>query len=175
VGCRACWQSERAADAQAINSRDIPGFFLRTQEQGAAVIEAIGSAHAALQFDIYHCQVAQGDVTRRLETLMPPIAHIPIADAAARNEPGSGEIAWDTVFRHVDELGYRAWVGCEYQPAREPFPAWDGEDTTAFSGISRPRLPIHPPAFRQITPGRQGKDMLSGDVMYLTFPTSKSF
>jgi hydroxypyruvate isomerase len=119
------WAAELAEKAnvrltlEAINPRDIPGFFLQTQEQGAAVIEAIGSPHVALQFDVYHCQVAQGDVTRRLETLMPLIAHIQIADAPARNEPGSGEIAWDTVFRRIDELRYKGWVGCEYQPARD--------------------------------------------------------
>jgi hydroxypyruvate isomerase len=119
------WAAEHAAKAnvrltlEAINSRDMPGFFLQTQEQGAAVIEAIGCAHVGLQFDVYHCQVAQGDVTRRLESLMPLIAHIQIADSPARNEPGSGEIAWETVFRRIDELGYAGWVGCEYQPARD--------------------------------------------------------
>jgi hydroxypyruvate isomerase len=102
---------------ESINQRDVPGFFLRTQEEGAAVIEAVGSPQVALQFDVYHCQVAQGDVSRRLETLLPLIAHIQVADAPARNEPGTGEIAWDHVFRRIDELGYDGWVGCEYRPA----------------------------------------------------------
>jgi hydroxypyruvate isomerase len=104
---------------ESINQRDVPGFFLRTQEEGAAVIEAVGSPQVALQFDVYHCQVAQGDVTRRLETLLPLIAHIQVADAPARNEPGTGEIAWDHVFRRIDELGYDGWVGCEYRPAHD--------------------------------------------------------
>ncbi len=104
---------------EAINQRDIPGFFLRTQEQGAALVEAIGTDCVGLQFDIYHCQVAQGDITRRMEKLMPLIAHMQLADAPGRNEPGTGEIAWDYVFRRIDELDYRGWIGCEYRPLGE--------------------------------------------------------
>jgi hydroxypyruvate isomerase len=102
---------------EPINQRDMPGFFLQTQEQGAAVVEAVGRDRLGLQFDIYHCQVTEGDVTKRMEALMPAIAHIQIADVPARNEPGTGEIGWEFVFRRIDELGYRGWVGCEYRPA----------------------------------------------------------
>jgi len=97
----------------------MPGFFLRTQEQGAAVVEAIGRDRLGLQFDVYHCQVTQGDITTRMEQLMPVIAHIQIADVPARNEPGTGEIGWAFVLRRIDELGYHGWVGCEYRPAGE--------------------------------------------------------
>ena len=119
------WAADQAAPAavklilEPINQHDVPGFFLRTQEEGAAVVEAIGRDRIGLQFDIYHCQVAQGDVTRRMEALMPVIAHMQVADVPGRNEPGTGEIAWDYVFRRVDELGYAGWVGCEYRPATE--------------------------------------------------------
>jgi hydroxypyruvate isomerase len=104
---------------EPINQRDMPGFFLRTQEQGAAVVEAIGRDRLGLQFDVYHCQVTQGDITTRMEQLMPVIAHIQIADVPARNEPGTGEIGWAFVLRRIDELGYHGWVGCEYRPAGE--------------------------------------------------------
>jgi hydroxypyruvate isomerase len=49
-----------------------------------------------------------------METLMHLITHIQIADAPARNEPGTGEIAWDYVFRRIDKQGYQGWVSCEY-------------------------------------------------------------
>ncbi|HTO67643.1 MAG TPA: TIM barrel protein [Bradyrhizobium sp.] len=118
------WAAEQAKTAgvklalEAINQRDVPGFFLRTQEQGAAVIAAIGAEQVGLQFDIYHCQVTQGDVTRRLEKLMPLIVHMQVADVPARNEPGTGEIAWDYVFTTIERLGYAGWIGCEYRPAQ---------------------------------------------------------
>ena len=117
------WAAEQAAAAgvlavvEPINQRDIPGYLLKTQEEGAALVEAIGRDRLGLQFDIYHCQIAQGDLTKRMERLMPLIAHMQLADVPQRNEPGSGEINWEFVFRRIDELGYKGWIGCEYRPA----------------------------------------------------------
>ena len=119
------WAAEQAHAAgiklviEPINHRDMPGFHLNTMAQGAAVIEAIGADRVGLQFDAYHCQVTEGDVTKRLEAFMPVIAHIQIADVPARNEPGTGEIGWEFVFKRIDSLGYDGWVGCEYRPAGE--------------------------------------------------------
>src|SRR5438270_9836115 len=96
--------------------RDAPGYLLNTQEQGAAIVAAIGRDRIGLQFDVYHCQTAQGDVTARLEKLMPFIAHVQLADVPGRHEPGTGEIGWEFLFRRIDELGYAGWVGCEYAP-----------------------------------------------------------
>ncbi|HST76057.1 MAG TPA: 2-oxo-tetronate isomerase [Acetobacteraceae bacterium] len=119
------WAGEQAKAAdvriviEPINHRDMPGYFLHTEAQGAAVVEAIGRDRLGLQFDVYHCQITEGDVTKRMETFMPVIAHMQIADVPARNEPGTGEIGWEFVFRRMDELGYQGWVGCEYRPAGE--------------------------------------------------------
>ena len=117
------WAAEQAASRnvtivlEPINHRDMPGFFLNTMAQGAAVIEALGRDRVGLQFDVYHCQVTEGDITKRMAALMPLIAHMQIADVPARNEPGTGEIGWRFVFAEMDRLGYTGWVGCEYRPA----------------------------------------------------------
>jgi hydroxypyruvate isomerase len=116
------WAAEQAKPAgvrlviEPINHRDMPGYFLNTQAQGAAIVEAIGRDRLGLQFDVYHVQVTEGDITKRMEQFMPLIAHMQIADVPARNEPGTGEIGWSYVFRRMDELGYQGWVGCEYRP-----------------------------------------------------------
>ena len=34
-----------------------------------------------------------------------------------RHEPGTGEIGWEFLFGRIEALGYRGWIGCEYQPA----------------------------------------------------------
>ena len=119
------WAGEQAHAAgvklviEPINHRDMPGFHLNTMAQGAALVDAIGRDRLGLQFDIYHCQVTEGDVTKRMETFMPVIAHMQLADVPARNEPGTGELGWEFIFRRIDELGYRGWLGCEYRPAGE--------------------------------------------------------
>lgn len=119
------WAGEQALAAgrriaiEPINHRDMPGYHLNTMAQGAAIVEAIGRDRLGLQFDIYHCQVTEGDITKRMEALLPVIAHMQVADVPARNEPGTGEIGWDYVFKRIDALGYQGWVGCEYRPAGE--------------------------------------------------------
>jgi hydroxypyruvate isomerase len=117
------WAGEQALAAgiklaiEPINHRDMPGYFLHTEAQGAAVVEAIGCDRIGLQFDVYHCQTTEGDITKRIEQHLPLIVHMQIADVPARNEPGTGEIGWRHVFRRIDELGYGGWVGLEYRPA----------------------------------------------------------
>ncbi len=116
------WAAERAQTAgikltiEPLNPRDAPGYLLRTQEQGAAIVAAIGRDRIRLQFDIYHCQTAQGDVTTRLEKLLPAIEHMQLADVPGRHEPGTGEINYPFLFDRLDELGYTGWGGCEYAP-----------------------------------------------------------
>ncbi len=117
------WATELAHPAgvkliiEPINHRDMPGYHLNTMAQGAAVIEAIGRDRLGLQFDLYHCQITEGDITRRVERHLPIIAHMQLADVPDRHEPGTGEIAWDYVLPRIDALGYKGWIGCEYRPA----------------------------------------------------------
>jgi len=117
------WAAEQAHQAgrrlalEPINHRDMPGYHLNTMAQGAAVVDALGIERVGLQFDIYHCQTTEGDVTKRMAALIDRIVHMQIADVPARNEPGTGEIGWEFVFRQIDALGYQGFVGCEYRPA----------------------------------------------------------
>jgi hydroxypyruvate isomerase len=104
---------------EPINHRDIPGYFLNTTDQAAAIIRALGPERIGMQFDLYHCQVTEGDLVRRVEKHLPLIAHMQVADTPGRHEPGTGEVNWPFVFRRIDELGYRGWIGCEYRPAGE--------------------------------------------------------
>lgn len=122
------WAADQATTAgvrvaiEPINQWDMPGYFLRTTAQAAAVCEALGADRVGLQLDLYHCQVSEGDLTRHMQALMPITAHVQIADVPGRHEPGTGEIAWDWIFRQLDKLGYKGWVGCEYRPAAGTIP-----------------------------------------------------
>ncbi|UXI04519.1 hydroxypyruvate isomerase [Photobacterium sp. TY1-4] len=101
---------------EAINTRDIPGFFLNTTAQGKAIIAEVGSANLSLQYDIYHMQIMEGDLAITLQENLGQIAHVQLADNPGRHEPGTGEINYPFVLSHLDLLGYAGWVGCEYKP-----------------------------------------------------------
>ena len=101
---------------EPINTTDIPGFFLRGTEQAAQLVSDVRSSNLFIQYDIYHMQVMEGDIARSLQKHLSRIAHVQLADNPGRNEPGTGEINYPFLFRHLDALGYRGWVGCEYKP-----------------------------------------------------------
>jgi hydroxypyruvate isomerase len=101
---------------EPINTIDIPGFFLSRTEQAVQIIADVRSSNLFVQYDIYHMQVMEGDIARRLQRHLPQIAHVQLADNPGRNEPGTGEINYPFLFRHLDAIGYRGWIGCEYKP-----------------------------------------------------------
>jgi len=101
---------------EPINTRDIPGFFLNYTKQAKAIIEEVGSDNLFIQYDIYHMQIMEGDLARTIEANLPQIAHVQLADNPGRNEPGTGEINYEFLFRYLDSIGYAGWVGCEYKP-----------------------------------------------------------
>lgn len=103
---------------EPINTRvDVPGYLLDSTRLALECIAATGRPNVRLQYDVYHMQIMEGDLARSMERLLPHIGHVQVADNPGRHEPGSGEIAFDFLFRRLDELEYDGWVGCEYLPA----------------------------------------------------------
>ncbi len=102
--------------AEAINTRDMPGFHLTGTKQSMALFDEVGADDIFLQYDIYHMQIMEGDLTPTIRALLPRIKHIQLADNPGRGEPGTGEINYPFVLNAIDEAGYIGWVGCEYKP-----------------------------------------------------------
>ncbi len=101
---------------EPINTRTVPGFYLTTSRQALDVLDAAGADNAFLQYDIFHMQIMEGDLAQTIARLLPRIGHMQLADVPDRHEPGSGEINFDFLLPHIDRLGYRGWMGCEYLP-----------------------------------------------------------
>ena len=102
---------------EAINTIDIPGYSVFRTNQSRAAVEATGADNVKVQYDIYHMQIMEGDVTRAIEANLDVIGHFQLADNPGRHEPGTGEINYDFLLPHIDSLGYEGWIGCEYAPA----------------------------------------------------------
>ncbi|MCC4798576.1 hydroxypyruvate isomerase [Enterovibrio norvegicus] len=103
---------------EAINTRDIPGFFLTTTTQAQHIRKAVGSPNLFIQYDIYHMQIMEGDIARTMQENVKDIRHIQLADNPGRHEPGTGEINYHYLFTCIDDMEYDGWVGCEYKPKR---------------------------------------------------------
>ena len=101
---------------EPINTRSVPGFFLTGSRQAIDVLNAVGEGNARLQYDVFHMQIMEGDLARTVERLLGRIGHVQIADVPERHEPGTGEVNFDFLLRHLDAVGYSGWVGCEYNP-----------------------------------------------------------
>jgi hydroxypyruvate isomerase len=101
---------------EPLNAIDNPGYFLRTTAEALAIIDRVGEPNLALQLDLYHTQISEGDLERRIRALAGRYAHVQIAGNPHRNEPDTGEVRYDYLLPVLDEVGYAGWVGCEYRP-----------------------------------------------------------
>ncbi len=102
---------------EAINTRDMPGFYLNRTQQALDFVTEVGSDNLFLQYDIYHMQVMEGDLATTIEKNLKLIPHMQLADNPGRHEPGTGEINYPFLFEFIDRIGYAGWIGCEYKPA----------------------------------------------------------
>ncbi len=102
---------------EAINTRDIPGFYLNYSAQAFDIMHYANVANLAFQYDIYHMQIMEGDLAPTIERNLSKIGHMQLADTPGRHEPGSGEINYPFLFDFIDRIGYQGWIGCEYRPA----------------------------------------------------------
>ena len=101
---------------EPVNPFDIPGFFLTRTDEALALVRDVGSDNLYVQYDIYHAQRVEGELGNTLQKHLAQIGHIQLADNPGRNEPGTGEINYAWLFKHIDALGYTGYIGCEYKP-----------------------------------------------------------
>ncbi len=106
----------RTLVVEPVNDKDVAGFFLPTTTDALELLEEVGDPRVRLQFDVYHVQRMEGDVTPRLRALLDRIDHVQIADNPGRHQPGTGELNFAFLFEELDRLGYAGHVGLEYVP-----------------------------------------------------------
>ena len=101
---------------EPLNHYDVPGYFLTTTDQATTIIAAVGAPNLKLMFDCYHVQLMEGNLTHRLQALLPAIGHIQFASVPDRGPPDHGEIDYSHIFEVIAKLGYDAPLGAEYKP-----------------------------------------------------------
>lgn len=101
---------------EPLNVRDKPGYLVSRSDEIAEIVAEIGEPNVKLLFDVYHVQIMEGDLIRRLEKHRDVIGHVQIAAVPSRAEPDEGEVAYPAIFEALDAIGYRGLVGLEYKP-----------------------------------------------------------
>ncbi|MEM9577382.1 MAG: TIM barrel protein [Pseudomonadota bacterium] len=100
---------------EPLNSYDAPGYFLSTTRHAEEIIARVGATNLKLMFDCYHVQLMEGDLSHKLERLLPIIGHIQFARVPDRGPPEGGEVNYPHVFRLLDRLGWNGPLGAEYK------------------------------------------------------------
>ncbi|XP_060082459.1 putative hydroxypyruvate isomerase [Ylistrum balloti] len=102
---------------EPINNRlSIPKYFLTDIHKAVEYIKKIDHPNLKLQFDFFHIQIMDGNLTGNLKKYLPYIGHIQIAQVPDRGEPSDGEIDFKYIFKLLKEVGYDGYIGLEYNP-----------------------------------------------------------
>jgi hydroxypyruvate isomerase len=98
-----------------------PGYQGDHTEYCIDIINRVGSPNLKLLFDIYHVQIMDGDLIRRIRQHKDLIAHVHTAGNPGRGElDQKQEISYKPVMDALIEIGYQGFVGQEFIPTRNP-------------------------------------------------------
>ncbi len=93
---------------------DTPDLFLRHSSQAYAICKAVNSPSCKILFDIYHMQRNEGDLIKGIDRAYEEISYYQIGDNPGRNEPGTGEVNYKNIFKHLYNKGYKGMLGMEH-------------------------------------------------------------
>ena len=91
-----------------------PGLFLRKIPQAFEICRAVNSPACKILFDAYHQQIQEGNLIPNIDTAYSEVAYFQVGDNPGRKEPGTGEVNYRNVFRHIQAKGFAGVVGMEH-------------------------------------------------------------
>ena len=91
-----------------------PGVFLTKAPQAFLVCRAVNSPSCKILFDVYHQQITEGNLIPNIDMSWDEIAYFQAGDNPGRKEPGTGEINYRNVFKHIHAKGFKGVVGMEH-------------------------------------------------------------
>jgi hydroxypyruvate isomerase len=91
-----------------------PGLFLTEVPQAYLICRGVNSPSCKILDDLYHQQISEGNLIPNMDKAWSEIGYFQVGDNPGRKEPGTGEINYRNVFRHIHEKGYTGIVGMEH-------------------------------------------------------------
>lgn len=105
---------------ECIDPEENPHYFLQSAAEGIEIVRAVNHPQVQFLYDLFHEQIAEGNLIEKLEKHVDVIGLVHIADVPGRHEPGSGEINFANIYRKLAELKYRHIVAMEFRPTGDP-------------------------------------------------------
>jgi hydroxypyruvate isomerase len=118
---------------ECIDQEENPNYFLTSAVEAIEIVRAVNHPQVQFLYDIYHEQVAEGNLIEKLESHIDVIGLIHVADVPGRHQPGTGEINYSNIFRRLAKLNYRRNVAMEFLPTGDAMAALREAKALAFS------------------------------------------
>jgi hydroxypyruvate isomerase len=103
---------------EPLNPHDHPGLFLSKMPQAYQITKAVGSPACKIVEDIYHQQISEGHIIPNINACYDEIASFHCGDTPGRNEPGTGELNYRMIFKHLYDKKYNGVICMEHGKSR---------------------------------------------------------
>ncbi|MEO5591507.1 MAG: TIM barrel protein [Chitinophagaceae bacterium] len=103
---------------------DTPDLFLRSTDQAYAICKGVNSPSCKILFDMYHIQKNTGNIIKHIDWAYDEVPYFQIGNNPGRNEPGTGEMDYKNIFKHIYSKGFKGILGMEHGNA---MPGKEGE------------------------------------------------
>jgi hydroxypyruvate isomerase len=109
---------------EPLNPKDHPGLFLTKMAQAYQICRAVGSPAVKILDDMYHQQITEGNIIPNIDACWDELAAFHIGDSPGRKEPGTGEMNFRNIFKHIHDKGYQGVLCLEHGKSK---PGLEGE------------------------------------------------
>ncbi len=101
---------------ECIDPEENPHYYLQSAAEAIEVVRAVNHPQVQFLYDMFHEQIAEGNLIEKLNKHIDVIGLIHIADVPGRHEPGTGEINYANIYKKLAQLNYRHMVAMEFKP-----------------------------------------------------------
>jgi hydroxypyruvate isomerase len=103
---------------EPLNMHDHPGLFLTKISQAYQICKAVNSPCCKIVDDLYHQQITEGNLIPNIDRAWSEIGAFHLGDNPGRREPGTGEINYKNIFKHIHRKGYEGVLCMEHGTSR---------------------------------------------------------
>lgn len=101
---------------EPIDRLENPTIYLDGVTEAFTIVKAVDSPAIRVLYDLYHEQRTHGNLIEKLEANIDSVGLIHIADVPGRHEPGTGEVAYENIYRKLAQLKYKGTMAMEFYP-----------------------------------------------------------